>query len=238
MAALDGCSFDIPENRITAIIGPNGAGKSTLLNCIAGVERPDAGEIRLRDADVTGAKPHTLARRGLARTFQISRELTSLSLLENMLVANRSPSDEGFLAPLFQPGRVRRAERQAVSRAMALLDRVGLAAKADATASALSGGQKKLLELARALMLAPEMVLLDEPAAGVAPPMVSVLVEVIRALKGEGVTFALVEHNMDMVSALSDQVVVMAEGKTLVTGSFAGVTADRRVVEAYLGGVL
>jgi ABC-type branched-subunit amino acid transport system ATPase component len=238
VAALDGCSFDVCANEITAIIGPNGAGKSTLLNCIAGVEQPDAGEIRLLDADVTAAKPYTLARWGLARTFQISRELTSLTLLENVVLASRKQADDSFLAPLFRPGRVRRAENLAISRAMGLLERVGLGRLADETASVLSGGQKKLLELARALMLEPKIVLLDEPAAGVAPPMVTVLVDIIRELNAEGVTFALVEHNMDMVSALSDQVVVMAEGKTLVTGTFEQVTSDPRVVEAYLGGVL
>ena len=188
--------------------------------------------------DVTGAKPHTLARMGLARTFQISRELTSLTLLENVMLAGRGEYDESFLAPLLFPRRMRRAEAEATDRAMALLTRVGLARLADATASDLSGGQKKLLELARALMLKPRVVLLDEPAAGVAPPMVEVLIEVIRDLRDDGVTFALVEHNMDMVSALSDQVVVMAEGRTLVSGRFEDVTADPRVAEAYLGGVL
>ena len=238
VAALDGCSLDIPEHCITAVIGPNGAGKSTLLNCVAGAAAPDGGTVLFQGTDVTGAKPHTLARMGLARTFQISRELTSLTLLENVMLAGRGEYDESFLAPLLFPGRMRRAEAEATDRAMALLTRVGLARLADATASDLSGGQKKLLELARALMLKPRVVLLDEPAAGVAPPMVEVLIEVIRDLRDDGVTFALVEHNMDMVSALSDQVVVMTEGRTLVSGRFEDVTADPRVAEAYLGGVL
>lgn len=238
VAALDSCSLDIPEKQITAIIGPNGAGKSTLLNCIAGAMVPDAGSVTLFDDDVTGAKPHILARKQLVRTFQISRELSSLSLLENLLLAHPGKTDESFFAPIFQRKAVLRDQQEAVVCAMALLHRVGLDGLADKTANVLSGGQKKLLELARALMLKPRVVLLDEPAAGVAPPMVSVLIDVINELHVEGVSFVLVEHNMDMVSALSHQVIVMAQGKTLVSGSFQDVTTDPRVVEAYLGGVI
>lgn len=238
VAALDACTLDIPEKQITAVIGPNGAGKSTLLNCIAGALVPDAGSVTLFGDDVTGAKPHILARKQLVRTFQISRELSSLTLLENVLLAHPGKSDESFLAPIFQRKRVLRDQQDAVVRAMALLRRVGLDGLADKTASVLSGGQKKLLELARALMLKPLVVLLDEPAAGVAPPMVTVLIDVIKELHDEGVSFVLVEHNMDMVAALSHEVIVMAQGKTLVSGSFQDVTSDPRVVEAYLGGVI
>ncbi len=238
VAALDGCSLDIAEGAITAVIGPNGAGKSTLLNCVAGAQTPDGGTVTFLGADVTGAKPHILASRGLARTFQISRELSSLTLVENLLLADATQHDDSFFRPLFQAGSVRRAQDAAMERAMALLRRVGLDRLAGNTANALSGGQKKLLELVRALMLRPRAVLLDEPAAGVAPPMVNTLIDVILELKSEGMTFALVEHNMDMVRALSDRVVVMAEGRSLVSGSFEDVTSDPRVVEAYLGGVL
>ena len=150
------------------------------------------------DNNVTGEKPHRLARAGLARTFQISRELSSLTLLENVLLAQQSQSDEHFFAPIFLRGRILKEEKEATQRAMQLLTRVGLERLADETASVLSGGQKKLLELARALMLNPRVVLLDEPAAGVAPPMVQVLIEVIKGLQGKGVSFILVEHNMDM----------------------------------------
>lgn len=238
VAALDGCSLDIPEGRITAIIGPNGAGKSTLLNCIAGAVPPDEGIVEYLGKDMTGAKPHILARNRLVRTFQISRELSSLTLLENVLLARQNATDESFFDPILFGARVKRQQRADIAKAMQLLTRVGLQDYADATPNILSGGQKKLLELARALMLEPRLVLLDEPAAGVAPPMVQVLIQVIRELHGEGVTFALVEHNMDMVAALSDQVCVMAEGKSLMSGTFEEVTSDTRVVEAYLGGVL
>ncbi len=238
VAALAGCSLEIPEGQITAIIGPNGAGKSTLLNCIAGAVTPDGGHVRYLGTDVTGAKPYILARNRLVRTFQISRELSSLSLLENVLLARQNASDESFFDPILFPARVRRQQDADIDKAMKLLVRVGLEGLADATPNILSGGQKKLLELARALMLEPRMVLLDEPAAGVAPPMVQVLIGIIKELHQEGVTFVLVEHNMDMVSALSDQVCVMSEGKDLMSGSFEQVTSDARVVEAYLGGVL
>lgn len=238
VSALDGCSVDIAEGHITAIIGPNGAGKSTLLNCVAGAVPPDDGTVEYLGVDITGAKPHRLARQRLVRTFQISRELSSLTLLENVLLARQNKTDENFFEPIFFGGRVKRQQRSDIEKAMQLLNRVGLDSFADATPNILSGGQKKLLELARALMLDPRLVLLDEPAAGVAPPMVKVLIAIIRELHQEGVTFVLVEHNMDMVSALSDQVYVMAEGKTLMSGSFDEVTSDHRVVEAYLGGVL
>lgn len=238
VAAVDACSLDFHEGNITAVIGPNGAGKSTLFNCIAGATVPDSGSVKLFGDEVTGAKPYVLARKGLARTFQISRELTGLTLLENVLLAYRPSQEVSFLAPVFQRARVLSEQAEAVDRAMELLARVGLARLADETADVLSGGQKKLLELSRALMLNPRIVLLDEPAAGVAPPMVKVLIDVIRELHDEGVSFILVEHNMDMVSALSDEVVVMAQGKPLVRGSFQEVTSDPRVVEAYLGGVV
>lgn len=238
VAALDNCTLDFAEGRIAAVIGPNGAGKSTLFNCIAGAVVPDAGTVTLTGDDVTGAKPHILARKGLARTFQISRELTGLSLLENVLLAHRPSVEVSFFEPVFQRRRMLREQGEAVDRAMALLARVGLDRLADETAHVLSGGQKKLLELSRALMLNPRIVLLDEPAAGVAPPMVKVLIDVIRELHDEGVSFILVEHNMDMVAALSDDVIVMDQGRPLVQGTFQDVTADPRVVEAYLGGVL
>ncbi len=237
VAALDGCTLNVPEKQITAIIGPNGAGKSTLLNCVAGALVPDAGRVMLMDQNVTGQKPHILARNSLVRTFQISRELTSLTLLENVLLGHQGKMNESVFAPLFLRRRLQAEQREMVDKAMGLLRRVGLDGLANETASALSGGQKKLLELARALMLRPRIVLLDEPAAGVAPPMVTVLIDVIRELHADGVTFVLVEHNMDMVAALSDEVVVMAQGQSLVSGSFQEVTADSRVVDAYLGGV-
>jgi ABC-type branched-subunit amino acid transport system ATPase component len=233
--ALDGCSVRLERGLVTALIGPNGAGKTTLLNVAAGFTSPDAGTIRFGDVDVTGMPAHRLARRGLVRTFQIARELANLTVLENLLLAGADPSRESVTSALFRRAAIRAAERRTAVKARALLERVGLWQLADAPAAALSGGQKKLLELARALMLDPRLILLDEPAAGVAPPLVAELAQIIRALVREGVSFGIVEHDMDLVASLSDRVYVLAEGRTLVSGSFTEVTANRDVVAAYLG---
>jgi ABC-type branched-subunit amino acid transport system ATPase component len=233
--ALDRCSVSFERGRITGVIGPNGAGKTTLLNVIAGFAPPDAGTIHFDGADVTAMPAHRLAARGLVRTFQIARELASLTVLENLLLAAADARSESISSALFRRGAIRTAERRIAVRARALLDRVGLWQLADAPASALSGGQKKLLELARALMLEPRFILLDEPAAGVAPPLVAELAALVRELLAEGISFGIVEHDMDLVARLCDRVYVLAEGRTLVSGSFAEIAADKEVAEAYLG---
>jgi ABC-type branched-subunit amino acid transport system ATPase component len=235
--ALDQCSVSFEQGVITGLIGPNGAGKTTLLNVITGFAPPDSGSIRFDGADVTAMPAHKLAARGLVRTFQIARELANLTVLENLLLAAAGPPIESITCALFRRAAIRETERRAAAQARALLDRVGLWRLADAPASALSGGQKKLLELARALMLEPRFILLDEPAAGVAPPLVAELATLVRALVAEGISFGIVEHDMDLVARLCDRVYVLAEGRTLVSGSFAEVAANTEVVEAYLGQV-
>lgn len=235
VAALDAINLEIATGRITGIIGPNGAGKSTLLNVIGGLLRPDRGHIKLDGEDITPLPPHERARRGLVRTFQIARDLGELTVLENLMLARCDQTGETIWGPFFQFSTVRREEREAAQRAKAILERVGLWRLADQSARALSGGQKKLLELCRALMLNPKLILLDEPAAGVSPPMRAEISGVIRALRDEGVTFAIVEHDMDMIANLCDHVYVIAEGANLVSGTFQEVVADERVVRAYLG---
>jgi ABC-type branched-subunit amino acid transport system ATPase component len=235
LAALDRCSVSFERGRITGLIGPNGAGKTTLLNVIAGFSRPDSGKIYFDGVDVTGMPAHRLAARGLARTFQIARELANLTVLENLLLAATGTAGESVTRALFRRGALRRTDRTNAEHARELLARVGLWELADAPASALSGGQKKLLELARALMLAPRFILLDEPAAGVAPPLVTKLAALVRSLVGEGISFGIVEHDMDLIARLCDRVYVLAEGRTLVSGSFAEVAAHKDVLEAYLG---
>jgi ABC-type branched-subunit amino acid transport system ATPase component len=237
VAALSDCSLAIARGSVTAIIGPNGAGKSTLMNLIGGLFAPDAGRIVFDGLDITGEPPHRRARQGLIRTFQISRELGQLSVFENLMLAGQNEREESAWVSTFLRGAVARSERAVAERARALLERVGLFRLADEPASALSGGQKKLLELTRALMTGPKLVLLDEPAAGVSPPMVRELCDTIAALRAEGYSFGIVEHDMDLVAELADRVYVLAEGTTLTSGSYAEVTRDRRVVEAYLGGV-
>ncbi len=237
VAALSDCSLSIAAGSVTAIIGPNGAGKSTLMNLIGGLFPPDSGSIVFDGRDITHEAAHRRARGGMVRTFQISRELGQLTVFENLMLAGQDARVENALVSTFLRGRVARSERRVAERARRLLERVGLFRLADEPASALSGGQKKLLELTRALMLKPKLVLLDEPAAGVSPPMVRELCDTIAALRAEGLSFGIVEHDMDLVAELADRVYVLAEGTRLTAGSYAEVTRDRRVVEAYLGGV-
>ncbi|WP_119169164.1 ABC transporter ATP-binding protein [Algihabitans albus] len=237
VTAVDNCSLSIEAGTITAIIGPNGAGKSTLMNLIGGLYRPDSGRILFDGEDVTALPPYRRAKRGLMRTFQISRELAQLTVFENVLLAGQPVEIESPFAAFLMPRTVRREERRLARRAEELLERVGLFRLADMPAAGLSGGQKKLLELVRALMLEPKLILLDEPAAGVSPPMVRELARTIRELRDEGLTIGLVEHDMELVAELADRVDVLAEGRNLTGGSFQEVTRDARVVEAYLGGV-
>jgi ABC-type branched-subunit amino acid transport system ATPase component len=233
--ALDGVSLGLPRGRITGLIGPNGAGKSTLLNVLGGSQRTDTGDVLFAGRSIATLPAWRRSRRGLTRSFQISRELDSLTVLENVLLAGRDQPD-GIWDALARRAHIRRSEQSAIERARALLLRVKLWQHADALAGSLSGGQKKLLELARALFTEPQVVLLDEPAAGVNPSLVGELAEDIRAINQEmGITFGIVEHNMDMIAALCHGVYVLAAGRVLVHGSYEEVRADRAVVEAYLG---
>src|ERR1700733_4004445 len=238
LQAVAGVDLDLPGlpgGRITGLIGPNGAGKTTLLNIISGVERATAGRILFRGNDIGALPQHRLAAQGLVRTFQISRDLGQLTVLENLLLARPKQTGEKLLRLFADGGRVRREEEAAIETARAALLKVNLWRPAAGPAATLSGGQKKLLELSRALMLKPKLVLLDEPAAGVAPAMEEVLVATIRGLADEGVDFLIIEHDLDVVAALCEHVYVMAAGRILTQGAFAQVTADSRVVEAYLG---
>jgi ABC-type branched-subunit amino acid transport system ATPase component len=228
--------LDAATGMITGIIGPNGAGKSTLLYVIGGLLKPDTGRIILEGVDITAVVPYKRALRGLVRTFQISRELGELTVLENLLFARPNQTGESVWKAFAFPRRVRREERAAADRAHAILERVGLWRLADQPARGLSGGQKKL-ELCRALMLDPKVVLLDEPAAGLSPPMRAEISRVIRTLCDEGITFVIVEHDMDMVASICERIYVFAEGTNLTCGSFKEIAADRRVVDAYLGGL-
>ena len=235
LAALDGCSLSLKAGEVTGLIGPNGAGKSTLLNAMTGLVRADEGKVLLDGRDVTTLSAHRFAALGVARTFQIVRELGSLTVFENLLLAPRLQKGEGVAASLFARPKWWAQESENAVRAKALLERVGLFKLADQPSGGLSGGQKKLLDLARALLLEPKLILLDEPGAGVAPPLKLELIRLVRELKGEGVSFGLVEHDMHLIGELCDHVHVMAEGKLLMSGTFEEVVRDRRVVEAYLG---
>jgi branched-chain amino acid transport system ATP-binding protein len=233
--ALAGCTFSVSAGSITGLIGPNGAGKTTLFNVISGLTRADGGEIRLGDHRLDGRSAPAIARRGVGRTFQIPRPLGRMTVLENVLVYAHGQVGESLARVFASPRAVRDEERRLRARAYAILESMALAHLADARAEALSGGQKKLLELARALMSDPRIILLDEPGAGVNPALMRSLVATIRALRDEGRTFLLIEHDMDLVTELCDPVIVMAQGKKLTEGPFADVRRDPAVLEAYLG---
>jgi ABC-type branched-subunit amino acid transport system ATPase component len=234
--AVAGASFAVARGSITALIGPNGAGKTTMFDLLSGFARPDSGTIRLDGREIAGMAPHRIARLGLVRTFQLTRVLAGMSVLDNMLLA--SPRNPGEHLPLLlaAPGRARRAEDEARNVADELLQTFGLQTKASDYAGSLSGGQRKLLEIARALMTSPSLVLLDEPMAGVNPTLGRGILTYIADLRrARGITFLFVEHDMDVVMSSADRVVVMAQGNVISAGSPAEIRADPAVVAAYLG---
>lgn len=227
--AVRDCSFAIEEGSITSLIGPNGAGKTTVFNLITNVVRPDSGSVTFAGRDVTGKMPHKLSRLGLGRTFQVTRTLGDMTVLENMVVG----SSTGRLRDMLGS----RMLDDEIDRAVALLEFVGIAEYAYARAEGLSYGQRKLLELAAVLMSSPRIVLLDEPAGGINPALLRRMVERIRQLNDDGVTFLIVEHNMDLVMDISHSVIVMAHGEVLLHGTPNEVQRDERVLDAYLGKV-
>ena len=233
--ALAGCSLEIARQSITGIIGPNGAGKSTLFNVLGGLLSPDAGDVSFEGRSILALRPDERARIGLVRTFQISRELGELTVLENMLLASPHQCGESVWRCLFTASRVRAEERAATAKAHALLEQVDLWALANEQAKNLSGGQKKLLEISRALMLEPKIILLDEPTAGVSPLMTGALARTILKLRSQGLTFAIIEHDMDVIAQLCAPIYVLAEGRTLMRGTFREVASNGEVMNAYLG---
>ncbi len=232
--AVDVDHLEIERGAITAIIGPNGAGKTTLFNLLTGFERPDAGAWSLDGKRLNGFAAHRISRLGMVRTFQLTRVLAGLTVLENMAVAAPRQSGERLERALLR--RLwRDEERQVEARARTLLQRFGLDQMADQPAGTLSGGQRKLLEMARALMTQPRLVMLDEPTAGVNPALTQSLLGHVRELNAEGLTIVFIEHDMDVVMGISDWVVVMAQGQILTEGRPADVVAHADVIEAYLG---
>ena len=231
--ALRGVDIAVRPGTITGLIGPNGAGKTTLFQCITGVVPPDAGRVRFAGQDITGWRADRVTNAGLTRTFQIARGIARLSVLDNLMLYAPHQPGEGLLAALIGTGRA--AEEQARLRALDVARRLNLLRVANNPAGALSGGQKKLLEIGRALMASPRMILLDEPIAGVNPSLAEEIAAHLRVLRDEGLTFLVIEHHMDLIARLCDPVIVMAEGSRLTEGSFAEVAADPRVQEAYMG---
>jgi ABC-type branched-subunit amino acid transport system ATPase component len=234
--AVSGTSFTVPAGQITGMIGPNGAGKSTVLNIIAGVLRPDAGTVSYRGHDITGHPPYRVARQGVTRTFQLSAEFSALTVLENLLVAAPEQRGERLRQAALGKRYWRAQERKNVEVARELLARFEMSASEDEYAGNLSGGQKRLLELMRALMARPALLLLDEPMAGVSPALSRRIEQYLLDLRGEGLTMLMVEHELAVVERLCDPVIVMAQGRVISQGTMADVRADQGVLDAYLIG--
>jgi neutral amino acid transport system ATP-binding protein len=236
VAAVRDASFAVAEGSITALIGPNGAGKTTMFNLVSGFLRPDRGTVRFAGHRIERWRADAIARAGLVRAFQAARVLTRMRVLDNMLLAAQHQPGERLLTTLLAPSRVARREREVRERAEELLGLVRLSHLAGDYAGTLSGGQRKLLELGRALMVEPRMILLDEPMAGVAPVLGEQLLDHIRELRERrGVTVLVIEHDMDVVMSISDRVIVMDEGHVIAEGPPDAIQRDERVIEAYLG---
>jgi branched-chain amino acid transport system ATP-binding protein len=237
VAAVDGVSLSVGAGEIVGLIGPNGAGKTTLFDLLTGEQKPSSGRVLIDGRAVESAKPDARLADGLGRTFQIPRPFAGMTLVENVMLGAQNQSGERLWPNWLTPGRVAREERAIFARAMELLKFVTLEELARQPARVLSGGQRKLLEIARALMAEPKLLLLDEPAAGVNPLLLKVIVERMIEINRQGVAILVIEHNMDVIVRLCERVLVMASGKLLRVGRPNEVMRDPGVIEAYLGGV-
>ncbi len=233
LAAVDVQHLEIERERITALIGPNGAGKTTLFNLLTGFDRPQRGNWSFNGRPLHGVPAHRVARAGMVRTFQLTKALAKMTVLDNMLLA--APHQSGERAFIGLTRTWRGQERAVRMRAIELLERFNLANMRDQYAATLSGGQRKLLEMARALMTDPVLVMLDEPMAGVNPVLVQSILDHIRELRAEGLTVMFVEHDMDVVMGISDWVVCMAEGQVIAEGPPRSIVTNDEVIDAYLG---
>jgi len=235
LMAVDHCSFDVPAGSITGLIGPNGAGKTTTFNLIAGVLVPDSGDIRFRGESIAALPPHRIAQRGLVRTFQTPRVFARMTVWENLMFAAPDQPGEGVLRA-WRRSAWQGREAELSQRAQGILAFMELGRLEDEYAGSLSGGQRKLLELARVLMIEPQMILLDEPTAGVNPTLSRTLIDRIQELNRQGTTFLIIEHDIDMIMRICHKMVVMHYGHRLAEGDPETVRKDPRVLEAYLGG--
>ena len=216
--AVNNAYLEVPQGSITGLIGPNGAGKTTLFNLLSNFIRPDKGEVFLDGQPIHQLPPYQIALKGCVRTFQVARVLSRLTVLENMLLASPGQTGENFLKVWFQGAKIRQQEQENRDKALDILDSIGLVEKAQDYAGALSGGQRKLLEIGRALMTEPKLILLDEPAAGVNPTLIAQISDHIIEWNRQGITFLIIEHNMDVIMSLCHHVWVLAEGTNLADG--------------------
>jgi branched-chain amino acid transport system ATP-binding protein len=235
--ALAGANFTLPHGSLTGLVGPNGSGKSTAIDCITGFQKPDAGEIVLADWRLTGLAPHACARRGVRRTFQAPRTYRGATVLEYLLIAHQEFAGATWLDAWLRTGRFRAVEEASRVRAATVLSDVGLDGLADSRADELSYGQQKLLALAGSLMSAPRLLCLDEPLAGVNPSLINDIADVVSHLHQAGQAFLIVEHNVEFIARIADQVVVMADGRVVAQGEAGILWSDDSIFEAFLGGV-
>lgn len=236
LRAIDDLSVSIDEGELVGVMGPNGAGKSTFFNCVSGVIPPDNGTVTLRGTDVTGDSPESLAHRGLVRTFQDTRELETMTVRDNVRLAAPNQSGERTLPALLRSDEMKNEEAAVRRRADQLIETFELDHLADEYSSNLSGGQRKLLELARTLMLDPDVLMLDEPFAGVNPTLTHEIADHVRGLNDDGMTVVIIEHELETLTSLVDRLVVLQQGRLLVEGEPGVVLEDERVIDAYLGG--
>ncbi len=234
--AVDGASFTVRTGSITSLIGPNGAGKSTVVGIVGGAIQQNSGRVKFEGQDITHLPTHKRAWRGLVRTYQLSSEFARLTVLENLLVAAPRQRGESFMILLLGKRYWRAQEEASLAKARALLERFGMTEKQDEYAGNLSGGQKRLVEIMRGLMAEPKMLLLDEPMAGVNPTLARSIEDHLVSLAREGLTLLLIEHELDVVERLSDNVVVMSFGKVIGTGTMSELRSRQEVLDAYLGG--
>ncbi len=234
LKAVDVEHVEIQRGAITALIGPNGAGKTTFFNLLTGFDEPDSGIVTFDGRSLIGLPSHRVARLGMVRTFQLTKALSRLSVIDNMKLGATNQAGESFWKALI-PGLWSRQEAEIEARADALLTRFNMSHMRDQFAGTLSGGQRKLLEMARSLMTEPTLVMLDEPMAGVNPALTQSLLGHVKSLRSQGVTVVFVEHNMDVVREISDWVVVMAEGQVIAEGRPDDIGRNRLVIDAYLG---
>ena len=235
LRALDGASFHVSRGKTTGLIGPNGAGKTTLFNCISGLLPKSSGRVTFDGVEVMGKRAEQISCAGLVRTFQTARGCPRMTVFEHLMLYGPKQRGEGVIAGLLGGARLRSEEDALAEQALAVAQRLRLDHVLDNLVTALSGGQKKLLEIGRVLMAKPKMILLDEPMAGVNPTLVSEIATHLEAIRHEGITILLIEHEMALIERLCEEVIVMAEGKFLTRGTFREVVSDRRVQESYLG---